>query len=35
MFGGGTDAVPEILVELRRTPVPMSRHLLFDRIPMQ
>ena len=35
MFGGGADAVPEILVEMRRTPVPMSRDLLFDRIRMQ
>ena len=35
MFGGGADAVPEILIEMRRTPVPMSRDLLFDRIRMQ
>ena len=35
MFGGGADAVPEILVEMRRTPVPMSRDLLFYRIRTQ
>jgi hypothetical protein len=31
-LGGGADAVPEIGIEPGRSPAPMRRNLLFDRI---
>ena len=34
-LGRGADAVAEILVEMRRPPVPMGGDLLFDRVGMQ
>jgi hypothetical protein len=34
-LGGGGDAVAEILVEMRRAPIPMGGDLLLDRIGMR
>ncbi len=34
-LGRGADAVAEILVEMRRPPVPMGGHLLFDPVGMR